>query len=127
MRILVVDDEAGVRDVLRRILVLQGHQVDCAPDVDHAVSLVEKQQYDISFVDYSMPGKDGLWFLANVVQPRKMQAVLMTAYGTMDLLDQALQMGAASCMLKPFAMAEILRNEEEHSAPKDGARPAYVP
>lgn len=60
MRILVVDDEADILDLLRDLLEGEGYEVDCAPDAGRALELVRERIYEVAIVDFSLPDMDGV-------------------------------------------------------------------
>lgn len=112
MNILVLDDDACVVDAMRSMLQAKGHHVDC---VDHALAalrLMRKRTYDMVFFDYVMPDKDGLWFLEHADVPARTTAVLMTGYGTADLINNALELGASGYILKPFTIDQLTQHME---------------
>ncbi len=59
MRVLVVDDDAGYADMLRRYLVAHGHDVSLQPDSQHAIADLEQDPPDVAVIDALMPGQDG--------------------------------------------------------------------
>lgn len=59
-RILVVDDEADILDLLRDLLEGEGYEVDCAPDAARALALVRDRIYDVAIVDFNLPDMDGV-------------------------------------------------------------------
>ena len=59
-RILVVDDELPIVDLLREVLVDQGYEVDAAPNAEHALDLIRENIYDAAFLDFNLPDMDGV-------------------------------------------------------------------
>ena len=77
--VLVVDDEAGMRDTLVAILEHHGYQVSSAPDGESAFSAVQQTDFDVVVMDIRMPGRDGVSVLEDMGVPPP-QVILMTAY-----------------------------------------------
>jgi len=108
-RILVADDEDGVRWVLEKGLRQAGYDVTSTGDGQSAVRLFEMEPHDLVFLDVRMPGVDGLTTLARLRAIRQdATVVVMTAHGTMDTAIQAMQRGAYDYLAKPFDLEEVL-------------------
>ena len=109
--ILVVDDSAITRTMLRGILEKAGHTVDEAADGDAAVALSGQHRFDAAFVDIFMPGKEGLATIRELLQMRAgMPIVAMSAGSTFpdtETLGWAKSYGAAFALAKPLR-AEIV-------------------
>jgi len=105
-RILVADDEKGIRVVLRRLLQSLGHQVLEAEDGVRALELLRSQPVDVAFVDIKMPKMSGLEVLKRA---GSVPVVIVTAYGTMDYTISAMEMGAVDYITKPFSPEEVKR------------------
>jgi two-component system, NtrC family, nitrogen regulation response regulator GlnG len=108
-RILVADDEDGLRWVLEKGLQQAGHDVFAVKDGPAAVRAFEAEPFDLVFLDVRMPGLDGLAALARLREARPdALIVIMTAHGTMDTAIQAMQRGAYDYLAKPFDMDEAI-------------------
>jgi len=107
-RILIADDEEGLRFVLRELLTREGCQVDEAEDGEQAVELARTQGYDLYLLDMKMPRRDGLEALREIRQlyPDAL-AVMITAYGSQQLAIEALKAGAYDYFTKPFHIEEL--------------------
>ncbi len=107
-RVLVVDDEEVVRELIVEILERAGHDVAQAAVPAEALSLVEQDVFDVVVTDMVMPGLTGLEVLERmkVVRP-SLPVVLVTGQGTQDNVDRAVELGAAVVILKPFTHAEL--------------------
>jgi len=107
--ILVVDDEPGMRNFLKRILQPRCARVDEAPDVASAAAMVDEFSYDVVVLDNIMPGRNGLEWLE---EQRRIgffsDVILMTAYADLETAIQALRAGAMDFVLKPFRSNQIL-------------------
>ncbi|MBI1848688.1 MAG: sigma-54-dependent Fis family transcriptional regulator [Candidatus Rokubacteria bacterium] len=108
-RILVADDEDGLRWVLEKGLRQAGHEVTAAKDGESALRSVEAEPFDLVFLDVRMPGVDGLTALARIRELRPAtHVIVMTAHGTMETAIQAMQRGAYDYLAKPFDLDEVL-------------------
>jgi len=108
-RILIADDEDGLRWVLEKGLRGAGYEVTSVRDGDAAVRAFESEPFDLVFLDVRMPGADGLTVLGRLRERRSDAAVVvMTAHGTMDTAIQAMQRGAYDYLAKPFDIDEVL-------------------
>jgi DNA-binding response OmpR family regulator len=102
-RILVADDERNIRKNLALVLAAQGYKVDEAKDGDEALDLCKQNHPDIAFVDLQMPKMGGLGVLAHIraLSP-KTAVVIITAYGSAANATEAMKLGAADFLEKPF-------------------------
>ena len=118
-RVLVVDDEAGVRESLR--MVLRGeHEVLCAESVGAALAALGAGPVDLVLLDLLMPGRDGLALLEELAKRKAAPPVLvLTATRDPQAAQRALSLGAADCMRKPFEV-EALRARVRELAEKSG-------
>jgi two-component system response regulator HydG len=100
---MVVDDEMIVRESLAAWLEKEGAQTHKAASAEEAVVLMERNFYDILFVDIKMPGMGGFGLLEHVKKhyPNTL-VVIITAYGTVEHAVQAMRMGANDFLVKPF-------------------------
>ncbi|MDD5101731.1 MAG: response regulator [Endomicrobiaceae bacterium] len=109
LKILVVDDEDALRFSLASILEMEGFEVKTAEDGFKAVELAEKESFDILFSDIRMPGRTGTetFKLIKKIRP-DIIGVMMTAYALNDLIVEALNLGAFTCLSKPFEIGTVL-------------------
>lgn len=108
-KILVVDDESGIREGLKSALEQLGYAVTTAPSGERALYEF-KQSPDISFVlsDYKMPGLTGFDLLKEIKkQSPQTKVVLMTGFGSVHHAVSAMQMGADDYLCKPFAIKDL--------------------
>lgn len=107
-RILVVDDEAAMRQSLRDWLMEDDYEVDLAASGEDAISMARDRSWDIILLDLKMPGMDGLETMSRL---KKMipetEILMMTAYGSIDTAVQAMKEGAFDYLVKPFDPDEI--------------------
>ena len=106
-RVLVVDDEAAVRTLLRRLLTMQDYQVLEAEDGATALKLVHSEHPDIVLLDVSLPNQDGLEVLAEIRKASDVPVILVTARGAESDRVVGLRMGADDYVVKPFSAAEL--------------------
>jgi two-component system, NtrC family, nitrogen regulation response regulator GlnG len=108
-RILIADDEDGLRWVLEKGFRGAGYQVTAVKDGTSALREADAQPFDLILLDIRMPGMDGLTLLGHVRGKRPdAQVVIMTAHGTVETAIQAMQKGAYDYLAKPFDLDEAL-------------------
>src|SRR5215475_5296538 len=108
-RILVADDEDGLRWVIEKGFRGAGYQVTAVKDGVAALAEAQSQPFDLILLDVRMPGIDGLALLKQIRDQRSdAQVVIMTAHGTMETAIQAMQQGAYDYLAKPFDLDEAL-------------------
>jgi DNA-binding response OmpR family regulator len=106
-RVLVVDDDETVRDVVRRYLERDGHEVVVAGDGESALQLVAKQLPDLIVLDLMLPGIDGLEVCRRLRQRYSVPIVMLTALGEEEDRVVGLQLGADDYVTKPFSPREL--------------------
>ncbi len=110
-RILVVDDEDLVSDIIARCLEAEGHDCDIADSAEAALESLEKVEYALVVSDINMPGKSGVELLAIIKDQYPDVAVIMvTAVDDRKIAIQALQLGAFGYVIKPFDLNEMIIN-----------------
>jgi excisionase family DNA binding protein len=108
-RILVVDDEASIRDLLSKTLALAEYDIDTAPDGRTAVGRLRAGQYDLLITDLKMPGMDGLTLIREARQlAPTLPVVVITAYSTETSAIEAINLGVSGYLTKPFRITKIL-------------------
>jgi len=117
MRILIADDEASIRFVLREALEAEGHEVTDVDNGDSAAELLGSQDFDLAFLDIRMPGMTGLEVLEQTRATGTSTAVvIITAQNTMDNAVEAMKRGALDYLTKPFGLAEVTALAEKASS-----------
>jgi two-component system response regulator PilR (NtrC family) len=116
-RVLIVDDERGMRDFLSIMLRKEGYAVSQADSAERANELVERGELDLVISDISMPGQSGLEVLrrAKSANP-KTPVIMITAYASTESAVEALKLGAYDYIIKPFDVEElknVVRNAME--------------
>ena len=109
LRILVVDDEDIVREVVCQFLEELGHRVETVCDGTAALEVIEGQdEYDLAFIDVRLPGVDGLELLSRSRQIRpQMPVIMITGHGGPAMSERALGLGAADFLIKPIRLLEL--------------------
>lgn len=108
-RILVVDDEKGMRDGCRRILTIEGHEVDTAEDALQGLECLRSGGFDMALLDVKMPGMSGIEMLETIRQiDPDLVSVIITGYATIETAIEATRKGAYDFLPKPFTPDELL-------------------
>jgi excisionase family DNA binding protein len=109
LRVLVVDDEAPIRELLSRTLALADYEVDSAPDGATAVDRLRILDYDLLITDLRMPGVDGL---AVIREARRLKTdipiIIVTGYSTEASAIEAINLGVQGYLTKPFRVPRVL-------------------
>jgi DNA-binding NtrC family response regulator len=112
-RILIADDEPGVRESLAEVLRDAGYTVVTATDGQAALQALEQNDFAVVVTDLRMPGADGLAVLGRARELSPQTVVLvMTAHGTIDTAVEALRAGAGDYLLKPVVFDDLLAKVE---------------
>ena len=102
-RILVVDDEANIRNALAKLLSKLGHKVESAGSAQEALQLLQPGRYRVVLTDLKMPGVDGLSLLRQIkAADNSVEVIVMTAYGAVDTAVEAMREGAYDYIEKPI-------------------------
>jgi len=108
-RILVVDDERVIREILAEFLSLGGFSVHAVEDGEKALTELRLRPYDLLITDLKMPRLSGLQLLEKVEAERLgVLTVLMTGFGTVETAIEAMKKGAYDYLLKPFKVEEVI-------------------
>ncbi len=104
-RILVVDDEEPILNLLSEFLGSAGYEVECSARGAQALARIEKNRYDIMILDLMMPGMDGLEVMRRAREiDESLSVLIMTGYGTLESAIRAMVMGAEDYLLKPLEL-----------------------
>jgi two-component system response regulator PilR (NtrC family) len=107
-KILVVDDDQGIRDFLEIMLSREGYEVTCASDANKALNQCKKEKYDLILTDLKMPKIDGIEFLKEVKDIcQETMVILMTAYASPETAVSAMKEGAYDYVEKGFDLEDI--------------------
>src|SRR6266567_1713142 len=108
-RILVVDDERVIREILAEFLTLEGFSVNTVEDGERALTELRLNPYDLLITDLKMPRLSGLQLLEKIQAERLgVLTVLMTGFGTVETAIEAMKKGAYDYLLKPFKVEEVI-------------------
>ncbi len=109
-RILVVDDEQGFCELLESVLQKEGFEVISTTDPEKCITLLEEEDIDIVFLDYKMPGCDGITVLKRIKEhDENIVAIIITAYGSIETAVEAMKYGAYDFITKPFQKNDLVR------------------
>ena len=109
IRIIVIDDEDSIRRRCVRLLTKQGYEVVGTADSRGALEMIRQNPFDLMLVDIRMPGLDGLELMRRVkAHNASIEAVVMTAYASVDTAVKAIKLGAYDYLAKPFDTEELL-------------------
>ena len=113
-RILVVDDEADIRGLLKEILSEEGYEVEVAADATQARSSRATQVPDLVLLDIWMPDTDGITLLRewSVTDGYDCPVVMMSGHGTVETAVEATRLGAFDFVEKPLSLTKLLRTVE---------------
>jgi len=109
-RILVADDEPGLREFVTDSLELDDHAVVPAKDGREAAKLLDERGFDLVITDLKMPGLSGMDLLRKVrAEQPEVEVIMMTAHGTVDNAVEAMKLGAFEYLQKPLSGPDELR------------------
>ena len=108
-RVLVVDDEASIRDLLAKTLALAEYDVDVAPDGRSALDRMRIYSYDLLIADLKMPGMDGLAVIREAKRYKAdLPVIIITGFSTESSAIEAVNLGVAGYLTKPFRVPQVL-------------------
>jgi len=108
-RILIIDDEAAIRESLDTLLTLEGFVISAAGDGPAGMDLLARNQYDLLLLDLALPGESGIDLLPRIkeMQP-DLPVIMITAYGTVGNVVDAIRAGAENFVQKPWDNEKLL-------------------
>ena len=117
-KILIIDDERGIRNTLREVLADEGYEVEVAENGKQGLEMAQAKSYDLIYSDIKMPEMDGLEVLSKISEFRAQNSdsfesiecpiVMISGHGDIETAVQALKMGAYDFLLKPLDLNRIL-------------------
>ncbi len=108
-RILIVDDEAAIRESLETLLQLEGYAVEMAPDGVRGLEKIDENAYDLILLDLALPGENGIDLLPRIRERQpELPVIMITAYGTVSNVVDAIQAGAQNFVQKPWENEKLL-------------------
>lgn len=106
--VLIVDDDARVRDVIRDIVIEQGYQVVTAENGERAVEEIERQHFDLVLLDLVLPNLSGIEVLRKLkAKDDEVMVVIVTGYGDYPIALEAMALGPILVVRKPFLKSDI--------------------
>jgi len=111
-KILIVEDERAIRDLIKIELEAQGYKCDCASDGEIAADFIEKQNYDLLLLDIMLPKIDGYELLEYINQVKKAPTIFITAKSQTKDKIKGLKEGADDYITKPFDIEELIARVE---------------
>jgi DNA-binding NtrC family response regulator len=118
--ILIVDDEASMRESLQDWFLDLGYQAETACDGEEALQLIDEKNYGLLILDLKLPGQDGIEVLkkARMLHP-ELRAIIITAYPSVDTAREAINQGAIDYLPKPFVLSELEKLVAENIEPAE--------
>ena len=121
-KILIIDDEAVIREGCRQVLTRKGYHVDCTGDADEGLQMGMRNSYDLILLDVRMPNMSGMDILKKLKEENNVNTriIMITGYGTIPLAVEAMRQGACNFLTKPYSATELheavclaLKDDEE--------------
>ncbi|MFK2825634.1 response regulator [Bacillus sp. B190/17] len=114
-KILIVDDQFGIRILLNEVLQKEGYETFQAANGIQALEIVDNHSPDLVLLDMKIPGMDGIEILKRIKEKdSSMRVIIMTAYGELDMIQQARDLGALTHFAKPFDIDDIRTTVKEY-------------
>jgi DNA-binding NtrC family response regulator len=107
--VLIVDDEAAIRESLETLLELEGYAVQSAASGEEGLARIGERSFDLVLLDLALPDRDGMDLLSEIhLQDPGLSIIMVTAYGTVENAVRAMQAGAANFVQKPWDNEKLL-------------------
>lgn len=107
-KVLVVDDQYGIRVLLQEVLEREGYQMLLASNGEEALNLIGREHPDLVLLDMKIPGMDGIEILTNIRKlDEGLKVAMMTAYGELDLVKESAALDAIGHFTKPFDIDDV--------------------
>src|SRR5215467_2516540 len=134
--ILIIDDEAGIRESLETLLEFEGYSVESAETGEEGLARLSERSFDLVLLDFALPDRNGLEVLSEIrARDFQLAVIMITAYGTLDNAVRAMQKGATNFIQKPWDNEKLLadvrasvarrRVEEENEQLKRALKQRY--
>jgi DNA-binding NtrC family response regulator len=112
-RILVVEDEDDLRNLLSHVLTTAGYDIATASDGEQAITTLKKQKFDLALLDIQMPNANGIQVLKFIKQNAPTtKAIMLTGYADLKHAMEAREFGARDFINKPYKLDDILATVE---------------
>ncbi len=107
--VLIIDDEAGIRESLETLLEMEGYDVETAASGQQGLNRLDQRTFDLILLDLALPDRNGLEVLSELrAQDPGVSVIMITAYGTVENAVRAMQSGAANFVQKPWDNEKLL-------------------
>jgi two-component system response regulator (stage 0 sporulation protein F) len=107
-KVLIVDDQNGIRILLMEVFSSEGYEMFQAANGRLALEIVRNDAPDLVLLDMKIPGMDGLEILKHIKEINtEIKVIMMTAYGELDMIKEATELGALMHFTKPFDIDEM--------------------
>lgn len=107
--VLIVDDEAAIRESLQTLLEMEGYQVETAATAHQGIEKLAEREFDLILLDLALPDRNGIDLLADLrVHSPQLSIIMITAYGTVENAVSAMQAGAVNFVQKPWDNEKLL-------------------
>jgi DNA-binding NtrC family response regulator len=107
--VLIIDDEAAIRESLETLLELEGYSVESAATADQGLARIGERPFDLVLLDLALPDRNGIDLLAELhVHDPELSVIMITAYGTVENAVKAMQAGATNFVQKPWDNEKLL-------------------
>src|SRR5260221_7475922 len=134
--VLIIDDEAAIRESLETLLEFEGYSVESAETGEEGLAKLAERPFDLALLDFALPDRNGLEILADIrARDPQLAVIMITAYGTLDNAVRAMQKGATNFIQKPWDNEKLLadvraavarrRAEEENEQLKRAFKQRY--
>lgn len=108
-KILVIDDDSGVRESLREVLGTEGYLVDTASSGEEGLAAVKEGDYDLALLDIRLPGLNGAVVMEEIRKQRpETLVIIISGYGSLESAIQALRLGVKDYFIKPYPVQDLL-------------------
>src|SRR5437016_2281344 len=134
--VLIIDDEAAIRESLETLLEFEGYSVESAETGEEGLAKLAERPFDLALLDFALPDRNGLEILGDIrARDSQLAVIMITAYGTLDNAVRAMQKGATNFIQKPWDNEKLLadvraavvrrRMEEENEQLKRALKQRY--
>src|SRR3954449_4812805 len=107
--ILIIDDEAEIRESLQTLLEMEGYEVETAVTGEDGLAQIGERPFDLVLLDLALPGRDGMDILSEIrSHDSRLPVIMITAYGTVENAVRAMQSGATNFVQKPWDNEKLL-------------------
>ncbi|MBW1672166.1 MAG: sigma-54-dependent Fis family transcriptional regulator, partial [Deltaproteobacteria bacterium] len=117
-KILIIDDEVGMREGLQKTLLIEGFDVQTASTGTNGLDMMRKAHFDLAFIDYKIPDLNGIEIIKRI-DVESLYTVIITAYASVESAVNAMKLGASDYLRKPFDNQDIIDIAEKYFRKKN--------